>query len=72
MRIGVNKHPTAAGRGAGDLIYVIEPGDPQTSILSFRMNSNAPGIAMPELGRSLVDLEGVALIDEWIAQMPKN
>lgn len=72
VRLGVNKHPTAAGRGAGELIYVIEPGKPDSSILSYRMLSNAPGIAMPELGRSLADAEGVELINHWIAQMPKN
>ena len=39
------------------------------SIMSFRVGSNEPGIAMPELGRALVDAEGAALIDAWIAQM---
>ena len=69
VRLGIGKHPTAAGRGAGDLIYVIEPGQPDTSILAFRMASTAPGIAMPELGRTLDHSEGVALINAWIDQM---
>ena len=69
VTLGVGKHPTAAGRGAGDALVVIEPGDPAASILSFRMASDEPGIAMPELGRALVHQEGVALIEAWITQM---
>ncbi|MBL4869652.1 MAG: hypothetical protein JKX72_01725 [Robiginitomaculum sp.] len=71
VRLGINKHPTAAGRGAGGFIYVIEAGAPQTSILPYRMNSNEAGVAMPELGRSLAHKEGVELINAWIAQMPE-
>ncbi|MEM7458955.1 MAG: SO2930 family diheme c-type cytochrome [Pseudomonadota bacterium] len=66
---GVGKHPTAAGRGAGQALVVIQPGDPAASILSFRMASDEPGVAMPELGRALVHEEGVALIEAWITQM---
>jgi len=69
-RLGVRKHPTAAGRGAGGLTYVIDPGHPETSILSYRMGSTQAGVAMPELGRVLAHDEGVALIEEWIAAMP--
>ncbi len=69
-RIGINKHPTAAGRGSGGLLTVITPGNPDTSIMVHRMQSVEPGIAMPELGRTLAHKEGVALIREWIAEMP--
>ncbi|NQY13780.1 MAG: hypothetical protein HRT81_07990 [Henriciella sp.] len=69
VKWGVGKHPTAAGRGSGDALVVIEPGKPLASIMSFRVGSNEPGIAMPELGRALVHAEGAALIDAWIAQM---
>ncbi len=69
-RLGVGKRPTAAGRGAGGLLTVITPGKPDTSILAFRMQSAEPGIDMPELGRTLVHDEGVALIREWITEMP--
>lgn len=64
--LGVNKPPVAAGRGAGDLQVDIVPGQPQHSILVFRMKTNDPAIAMPEIGREQVDKEGVALIEEWI------
>ncbi len=69
VKIGIAKRPVAAGRGAGDLSHIIVPGSPDRSILAFRMASIEPGIAMPELGRSVHDPEGLALIREWIAQM---
>lgn len=69
VKLGLDKHPTAAGRGSGGHLLVIEPGHPEKSILSFRMASDEPGIAMPELGRSIVDPDGLALINEWIASL---
>lgn len=64
--LGVNKSPVAAGRGSGDLRFDIVPGEPDASILVFRMRTNDPSIAMPEIGREQVHEEGVALIEEWI------
>jgi uncharacterized repeat protein (TIGR03806 family) len=64
--LGISKAPIAAGRGAGNLQYDIVPGQPQKSILVFRMKTNDPAITMPEIGREQVDKEGVALIEEWI------
>jgi uncharacterized repeat protein (TIGR03806 family) len=64
--LGVNKAPVAAGRGAGNLQYDIVPGQPQNSILIFRMKTNDPAIAMPEIGREQVHEEAVALLQEWI------
>ncbi|MCF6220225.1 MAG: hypothetical protein L3J65_03855, partial [Robiginitomaculum sp.] len=69
-RIGIGKRPTAAGRGAGGFLTVIVPGDPDNSIMTFRMNSTKAGIAMPELGRTLEHKQGVALIRKWIADFP--
>ena len=67
---GINKAPVAAGRGAGNMEYDIMPGQPSNSILIFRMKTNDPAIAMPEIGREQVHKEGVALIEEWIKKMP--
>jgi len=67
---GVCKPPVAAGRGSGGRRYGIVPGEPDASILVFRLESTEPDIRMPELGRNLVDAEGNALIREWIASMP--
>jgi uncharacterized repeat protein (TIGR03806 family) len=70
-KLGIGKHPVAAGRGAGRLFQVIVPGAPDRSIMAFRMASVEPGVAMPELGRSVPDPDGLALIREWIAGMEK-
>lgn len=64
------KPPVAAGAGAGNLDYDIVPGSSADSILAFRMASNELDIRMPELGRTIVHDEAVALINEWIDAMP--
>jgi len=66
---GVFKPPIAAGKGSGDLQYSIVPGNPEESILLYRMKSEDPGIMMPEIGRSIVHQEGVALIEEYIKNL---
>lgn len=66
---GYRKRPVAAGRGSGGLAFDINPGDPAGSIIAHRMRSVEPGVIMPELGRSLPDEEGIALIEAWIAAM---
>ena len=68
-QLGVYKSPVAAGLGSGSLKYSIVPGNPDASILLFRMTSNNPAIMMPETGRSMVHKEGVALIREWIQSL---
>ena len=67
--LGIYKSPVAAGAGSGGFDYDIVPGNSESSILTFRMESSEPGIMMPELGRKLVHAEGVALIKEWINSM---
>lgn len=67
--LGVCKAPVATGRGSGGRLFDIVPGQPDASILVFRLESVEPEIRMPELGRNLVHAEGVALIREWISSM---
>ena len=67
---GVHKRPVAAGRGSGDHAFVIEPGHPEQSILLHRIDSAEPGVAMPEIGRTVIDEKAVGLIRDWIAAMP--
>lgn len=69
IAIGVNKTPVAAGKGSGGRMFDIKPGHAEGSILWYRMQTQDPGERMPELGRSLVHKEGVALIKEWIDSM---
>jgi len=67
--LGVCKLPIAAGSGTGGRAYSIVPGDPDASILTYRLETTKPGAMMPELGRALAHVEGVALIRAWIAEM---
>lgn len=67
--VGVGKRPVAAGRGSGELEVSIAPGRPQDSILVYRMASTEPGVMMPELGRSLVHEEGLALVRAYVASL---
>ncbi|WP_340646384.1 SO2930 family diheme c-type cytochrome [Phenylobacterium sp.] len=67
---GIRRRPVAAGRGSGGLEFDIDPGSPETSILLHRMNSVEPGVMMPELSRTLVDEEGVALIANYLRSLP--
>jgi parallel beta-helix repeat protein len=66
---GICKTPVAAGGGSGGFQYAIVPGDAASSIMSYRMDSNEPDVRMPEIGRTLIHGEGVALINEWINSM---
>lgn len=66
---GINKPPVAAGRGSGGLDYDIVPGQPEKSILIYRMDSVDPGIMMPELGRGLIDSAGVKLLSDYISSL---
>lgn len=70
LNLGVCKPPVAAGRGSGGRLYGIVPGQPDASIMMFRLESTEPDIRMPELGRNLVDVEGAALVRAWIASLP--
>lgn len=72
VAMGECKTPVAAGRGSGNLRFAILPGKPDESILVYRMASVEPKVMMPELGRSVVHREGLALIREWISSMKGN
>ncbi|HEY0706711.1 MAG TPA: hypothetical protein VGG33_07940, partial [Polyangia bacterium] len=46
----------------------IHAGRPDTSVLVTRMRSRDPLVQMPPLGTQLVDQQGLALIERWIAE----
>lgn len=69
VKLGVLKTPVAAGRASADMLYSIDPGHPEKSILIYRLHSLDPGIMMPEMGRRTVDEEGLQLLKEWIKNM---
>jgi len=66
VRYGVCKPPVAAGQGSGGRRFDILPGDPDGSILVYRMESIEAGVAMPELGRQTVHAEALSVIRDWI------
>lgn len=67
--LGIGKRPVAAGKGSGGREFDVKPGDPDGSILLYRVESIEPGVMMPELGRHLPDPEAVKLLRDWIAQL---
>lgn len=67
--LGVCKLPIAAGSGTGNLPYDIVPGEPENSILVYRIDNVEPDEMMPELGRSTVHAEGLELVERWISEM---
>lgn len=69
-KLGVWKNPVAAGHGSGGRKYDVIPGKPDESILVYRLESQDPSIMMPNVGRRLVSDEGVAIVREWIDDMP--
>jgi uncharacterized repeat protein (TIGR03806 family) len=71
IKLGIGKRPVAAGRGSGNLDFDVVPGDPEHSILFYRMASLEGGVAMPELGRSALDPAGLAAVQRWIGEMKK-
>lgn len=71
-RYGVWKSPVATGRGSGGRKFDIVPGKPDESILIYRIESNEPGVRMPNLARNLTHTESIELIREWIASIEDN
>ncbi len=69
VALGIGKRPVAAGKGSGGRSFDIVPGDPDQSILIYRVESVEPGVMMPELGRHLPDPEAVLLLRDWVAAM---
>ena len=66
---GVCKAPSSAGKGGFGRSYDVVPGKPDESIPVYRMETTVLGAMMPDIGRSLVDPVGVALVRRWIEEM---
>jgi hypothetical protein len=49
---GGHKPPVPAGIGSGGLSYDIVPGQPDRSILTYRIASTHPSVMMPELANA--------------------
>jgi uncharacterized repeat protein (TIGR03806 family) len=64
---------TKPGQGTFDLNdpRILVPGDPDRSLIVHRMGLLGLG-RMPHVASSVVDEKGLALVREWIKQMPKE
>jgi uncharacterized repeat protein (TIGR03806 family) len=68
-RQGLCKAPNSAG-AVDALRYDLVPGHPEESILIYRLESTAPKVSMPALGRDVVHEEGLQLLRQWITSLP--
>lgn len=66
---GKCKHPVAAGFASGGRDFDIYPGDPEKSILYYRINHQHLAIRMPQLGRTVVHKEAVVMLHNWIEKI---
>jgi hypothetical protein len=69
LRLGICKRPVAFGVPSSFGAYDILPGHPERSVLIQRMASLEAGVAMPELGRSILDGRGISIVSAWIGQL---
>ncbi len=63
VNMGVCVEPDTQINGTS---FIVTPGNVDTSVLRFRVNSTEESNRMPIIGRTLKHEEGVRLIDEWI------
>lgn len=56
---------------AAGAVERVAPGDPAASILALRMRTRDPLQQMPPLGTARVDAEALALVERWIAELPR-
>ena len=68
MREGIGALPVELSDKVERKDYVV-PGDPDASIMVYRMSSIVPGVMMPQIGRTVVDVQGVALVADWIGSL---
>ena len=48
---------------------LLKPGDPDLSMIAFRMHTAIAGVRMPPIGRTLSDTAGGELVDAWIGAL---
>lgn len=73
LRVGICK-PPEGGQQNRPFSFDVTPGNADASFLhhrltNYRINSEPPRVAMPELGRHVFHAEGNALVRDWINAM---
>jgi len=69
VHLGICKPPAAAGAASDGRPYDVVPGEPDNSIVVFRMQSLDPMVKMPELTSRVLNPAGIDLISDWISAM---
>ncbi|MBX3232145.1 MAG: PQQ-dependent sugar dehydrogenase [Labilithrix sp.] len=72
--LGAPNHNIPVARGLGLDPFqtpIVAPGEPSRSLLVHRLRSTNHDLMMPPLGRSLVDPDGVKVVEDWIASLPR-
>jgi uncharacterized repeat protein (TIGR03806 family) len=64
--LGFCKPPVAVGAASGGFLYDVVPGDPDHSILTYRLATTAASVMMPQIGRGVVDKAGTQLVRDWV------
>jgi hypothetical protein len=58
-------HPEVDDLGIADA-RLLAPGAPERSIIAVRLGQVSP-LAMPPIGKNVVDVDATAVVEEWIA-----
>ena len=61
-------HPEVSDLDIADA-RLLAPGAPERSIIAVRAASLEEGIAMPSIGKNKVDIDAVAVIEEYISML---
>jgi uncharacterized repeat protein (TIGR03806 family) len=72
IHLGICKDPAAPGMAANFLRVDIMPGHADQSVLIYRVESEVPGVKMPELPTVLHHAEGAQLLTDWVNAMAPN
>ena len=71
LRLGINKKPITGLMATDNRPFDIVAGQPEQSILVYRIESTDHRVRMPKISCQVPDLEGIDLIKAWIRAMPK-
>ncbi len=78
MRFGWNATTNLANMGVcvipqdmfdQSLSYIVAAGNPNRSMMYYRMNTAAEAVRMPLLGRTVIHTEAVQLVHDWITSL---
>lgn len=66
--LALSQHPVHGAQSVARTLRSLSAGRPGARVLAERMRSHNPLMRMPPLGVTVVDSEGLALVERWIQQ----